>query len=258
MRTVVLFPTVEEAKGFLLSEPHVPVFVSGTGPAQTSAAVVRAVKARKPHLVVLAGTAAACDRSLALGEAVEVTSQFEAGLAAAERQIYRVDPVTDLPEAAGCSAQTVFPFIGEKLHTGAEAGTEAAEGGLQAAVNKRYGGTAAADTGASEGVLLAVGPPNEAAGAEKCDPPAGSGLHNGGTTASADTYPLYACEDRPQVVSREGAALMAVCEALEVRCCEIRVPSHYAGETPAPEACAQAAERLTEILKQIFENHEQE
>ena len=31
MRIVVLFPTVEEAKGFLLSEPHVPVFISGRG-----------------------------------------------------------------------------------------------------------------------------------------------------------------------------------------------------------------------------------
>ena len=89
MRIVVLFPTVEEAKGFLLSEPHVPVFISGRGPVQTAAAVVRAVKARKPHLVVLAGTAAACDRMLPLGEAVEVTSRFEAELAAAERRIYR-------------------------------------------------------------------------------------------------------------------------------------------------------------------------
>ena len=43
MRIVVLFPTVEEAKGFLLSEPHVPVFISGRGPVQTAAAGVRAI-----------------------------------------------------------------------------------------------------------------------------------------------------------------------------------------------------------------------
>ena len=110
MRIVVLFPTVEEAKGFLLSEPHVPVFISGRGPVQTAAAVVRAVKARKPHLVVLAGTAAACDRMLPLGEAVEVTSRFEAELAAAERRIYRTDPATDLPAARRrrCSARAAI------------------------------------------------------------------------------------------------------------------------------------------------------
>ncbi len=214
MRTVVLFPTIEEAKGFLLTEPHVPVFVSGAGPAQTAAAVVRAVKARKPHLVVLAGLAAACDRTQPLGEAVEVTSQFEAALSGAERHTYRVDPVTDLPEAAGCSAETEFPPTGCGPH----------------------------------GRTTAAAEPETA----KC----GSGAV---PAAERTTSPDEAVRtESPRVVSREGAALMAVCEALGIRCCEIRVASHYAGETLSPEARAYAAERLTETLNEIFENHEQE
>ena len=59
MKTVVLFPTVEEGKEFILGEPSVATFVSGVGAAETAAAVVRAVRAKKPDLVLLAGIAGA-------------------------------------------------------------------------------------------------------------------------------------------------------------------------------------------------------
>ncbi len=55
MKTVVLFPTVEEGKEFILGEPPVATFVSGVGAAETAAAVVRAVQeqaARYMHVMV--------------------------------------------------------------------------------------------------------------------------------------------------------------------------------------------------------------
>ena len=281
MRIVVLFPTVEEAKCFLLSEPHVPVFISGRGPVQTAAAVVRAVKARKPHLVVLAGTAAACDRMLPLGEAVEVTSRFEAELAAAERRIYRTDPATDLPEATGCSAQTAVQCAGCDIRAKETAETDAeAAAGFPTTGDDLSDDTPVSAAEAAAGDPFASGPHAEAA--EEYDPPtccgfyAADDLPTAGSSPRGDTSAAgpgaVVCSSggvpssfrsasargaHPQVVSREGAALTAVCEALGVRCCEIRVASHYAGEAPSPEALAHAAERLTETLNEIFENHEQ-
>lgn len=216
MRTIVLFPTVEEAKCFLLTEPQVPVFVTGRGPAQTAAATIRAVKARKPHLVVMAGTAAACDRTLSIGAVVEVTSQFEWTPTREEGSWYSIAPVTDLPEVPGCSADRGFSF------------------------------------------------PSEACSAPKRETPS----HSDTCTDRAASNPSKPGGQTPQIreaqpkvaqiVSSEGAALMAVCEALGVRCSEIRVLSHYAGETPSPEALRSAAERLAETLNEIFQNNEQE
>lgn len=99
MKTVVLFPTVEEGKEFILGEPPVATFVSGVGAAET-AAVVRAVRAKKPDLVLLAGIAGAYDRTIPVGTVFEVTSERTAALPARYRAEYTVPPVTDLPEAA--------------------------------------------------------------------------------------------------------------------------------------------------------------
>ena len=100
MKTVVLFPTVEEGKEFILGEPPVATFVSGVGAAETAAAVVRAVRAKKPDLVLLAGIAGAYDRTIPVGTVFEVTSERTAALPARYRAEYTVPPVTDLPEAA--------------------------------------------------------------------------------------------------------------------------------------------------------------
>ena len=72
MKRIFIFPTIEEAKAFILTQPRDPVFVAGVGAAEIAAATIRAVKARKPQLVVLAGIAGAYDRSLQRGEVVEV------------------------------------------------------------------------------------------------------------------------------------------------------------------------------------------
>ena len=58
MKRIFIFPTIEEAKAFILTEPRDPVFVGGVGMAEIAAATLRAVKAKKPQLVVLAGIAA--------------------------------------------------------------------------------------------------------------------------------------------------------------------------------------------------------
>ena len=55
MKRIFIFPTIEEAKAFILTEPRDPVFVGGVGMAEIAAATLRAVKAKKPQLVVLAG-----------------------------------------------------------------------------------------------------------------------------------------------------------------------------------------------------------
>ncbi len=100
MKTVVLFPTVEGGREFILGEPPVATFVSGVGAAETAAAVVRAVRAKKPDLVLLAGIAGAYDRTIPVGTVFEVTSERTAALPARYRAEYTVPPVTDLPEAA--------------------------------------------------------------------------------------------------------------------------------------------------------------
>lgn len=179
MRIIVLFPSVDEAKYLLMTEPAVPVFVSGIGASEAPAAVVRAVRARKPHLVVLAGAAAACSETLGVGDVVEVTSQYAADLPVGMRVVHRVDPVTDLPEVAGCSSDR-------------------------------------------------------------------------------EAWPDGETDPAAQLVSREGAAVMAVCEALGVRCCEIRVVTRRAGEVPDAEREAEALRSLAETLNELFENQKQQ
>ena len=62
--------------------------------------MVRAVRAKKPDLVLLAGIAGAYDRTIPVGTVFEVTSERTAALPARYRAEYTVPPVTDLPEAA--------------------------------------------------------------------------------------------------------------------------------------------------------------
>ena len=46
MKRIFIFPTIEEAKAFILTEPRDPVFVGGVGMAEIAAATLRAVKAK--------------------------------------------------------------------------------------------------------------------------------------------------------------------------------------------------------------------
>lgn len=102
MKRIFIFPTVEEAKAFLLTEPRDPVFVGGVGMAEIAAATVRAVKARKPQLAVLAGIAGACERTLRRGEVIEVITERVAGIPARYAREYETTgPDLGLPLAAG-------------------------------------------------------------------------------------------------------------------------------------------------------------
>lgn len=102
MKRIFIFPTIEEAKGFILTEPKDAVFIGGVGMAEIAAATIRAVKAKKPHLAVLCGIAGAFDRSTARGEVVEVVTERVAGLPPSYTRIYETSaPDTGLPAAAG-------------------------------------------------------------------------------------------------------------------------------------------------------------
>lgn len=98
VKIIVLFPSVEEATPFLLTEPRQPVFVTGTDPAEMAAGTVRAIRAKKPHLVLLAGTAAACDGRIPPGSVVEVVTERMAG---GTLHYAATGPETGLPEAEG-------------------------------------------------------------------------------------------------------------------------------------------------------------
>ena len=102
MKRIFIFPTIEEAKAFILTQPRDPVFVAGVGAAEIAAATIRAVKARKPQLVVLAGIAGAYDRSLQRGEVVEVVTERIAGIPERYAREYETSgPDLGLPLAAG-------------------------------------------------------------------------------------------------------------------------------------------------------------
>lgn len=96
MRIAYLFPTVDEAKGFLMESPKSTVFVTGVGAAAVAAATVRAAKAKKPHLMILCGVAGAYDSSLNKGEVVEVVEERMSELPECYRERYALEPLTEL------------------------------------------------------------------------------------------------------------------------------------------------------------------
>ena len=49
MRRIFIFPTIEEAKAFILTGTKAPVFVAGGSAAETAACIVRAVRAKRPE-----------------------------------------------------------------------------------------------------------------------------------------------------------------------------------------------------------------
>lgn len=102
MKRIFIFPTIEEAKAFILTEPRDPVFVGGVGMAEIAAATLRAVKAKKPQLVILAGIAGAYDRTLRRGEVVEVVTERVSGIPERYAREYETSgPDLGLPLAAG-------------------------------------------------------------------------------------------------------------------------------------------------------------
>lgn len=96
MRIAYLFPTVDEAKGFLIENPKALVFVTGVGAAAVAATTIKAAKAKRPHLMILAGIAGAYDHELHKGEVVEVVSDRMGELPSKYIEEYQLEPLTEL------------------------------------------------------------------------------------------------------------------------------------------------------------------
>lgn len=213
MRIIVLFPDVAAATPFLLAEPRQAVFVAGTDPAEMAAGTVRAIRAKKPHLVVLAGTAAACDERIPPGSVVEVVaSRMEGGTL----EYAATGPATGLPEAVSATCCDI-----RSAACAAENATAAGDDPLSLSAN---------DPAAGSDAEIAPRPAaNDAPGSAPDDRPDDEA-------------------DEPLVAEREGAAFFAVCEAMETACLQIRAVTHRRGEHPDPEQVRTALQTLAETL----------
>lgn len=278
MKRIFIFPTIAEAKAFILTEPRDPVFVAGVGMAEIAAATIRAVKAKKPQLAVLAGIAGAYGSTLRRGEVVEVVTERVAGLPERfAREYETTGPDLGLPLAGGVTVNR----SGEGLQEGAQEGAQEAPAGATTEQAQQPVG-AGAD---SERVLQPVG---TGTGAEQTPAPVTPGfiptegaadLATAGGVGSAGQAegwsaegwsadelsakgqsacldPSAAEETLPEVENMEGAAFFAVCEALGVACCQVRAISNYVGEPFEKWAVDEAVENLTAKLTQIFGNDE--
>lgn len=237
MKRIFIFPTVEEAKAFILTEPRDPVFVGGVGMAEIAAATLRAIKAKKPHLVVLAGIAGACDRTLRRGEVVEVVTERVAGIPARYAREYETTgPDLGLPPAAGVTVSRSGDALTE------EPDAEAAERTPEDTAVPQAAGAGQADAATMQ---------EQAVGHPAAESPASGAGPGAACLSGPDTE-----ESLPRVENMEGAAFFAVCEALGVACCQIRAVSNYVGEPFGQWAVGEAVENLTATLTQIFGNDE--
>lgn len=241
MKRIFIFPTIEEAKAFILTQPRDPVFVAGVGAAEIAAATIRAVKARKPQLVVLAGIAGAYDRSLQRGEVVEVVSERIAGIPARYAREYETSgPDLGLPLAAGVTVNRSGDGLRE---TGRKQEQEFRETGY---------GIPVPETKSGDAVSAPAGQTLQPAGERADSPEQPSDMQS----AIEKTNGTDGQSALPEIENMEGAAFFAVCEALGVACCQIRAVSNYVGEPFDRWAGGLAVENLTATLTQIFGNDE--
>lgn len=268
MKRIFIFPTIEEAKAFILTQPRDPVFVAGVGAAEIAAATIRAVKARKPQLVVLAGIAGAYDRSLQRGEVVEVVSERIAGIPARYAREYETSgPDLGLPLAAGVTVNRSGDGLRE---TGRKQEQEFRETGYGIPVPETKSGDAVS---ASAGQTLQ--PAGERADSPEQPSDMQSAIEKTNGTDGQNALPvigdtndtdgqgsLHGIDSTdgqsalPEIENMEGAPFFAVCEALGVACCQIRAVSNYVGEPFDRWAVGLAVENLTATLTQIFGNDE--
>lgn len=243
MKRIFIFPTIEEAKAFILTQPRDPVFVAGVGAAEIAAATIRAVKARKPQLVVLAGIAGAYDRSLQRGEVVEVVSERIAGIPERYAREYETSgPDLGLPLAAGVTVNRSGDGLRE---TGREQEQE------QQFRETGYG-IPEPETKSGDTVSALAGQTLQPAGERADSPEQISDMQS----AIEKTNGMDGQSALPEIENMEGAAFFAVCEALGVACCQIRAVSNYVGEPFDRWAGGLAVENLTATLTQIFGNDE--
>lgn len=220
MKRIFIFPSIDEAKEFLLTGTKAPVFVAGGSTAEMAACIVRAVRSKRARHLVLAGFATSCDGALAPGTVVEVVTACDP--TAPEGRCYETSgPDLGLPLAAGRVPGADFRPE-ERPETGQPAGTS--------------------ETGTSETGMQAGDTTGDTTGGT-----------TGGTTGEA---PEEASEALPEVASRDGALLFALAEALEVEASEVRV---IVGPEEAPEAAEErqhAARLLAEALQEAFGEEE--
>lgn len=254
MKRIFIFPTIEEAKAFILTQPRDPVFVAGVGAAEIAAATIRAVKARKPQLVVLAGIAGAYDRSLQRGEVVEVVTERIAGIPTRYARKYETSgPDLGLPLAAGVTVNRSGDGLREmdREQEFRETGFEIPE------PETKSGDAVSAPAG------QALQPAGERADSPEQTSDMQSAIEKTNDTDGQNALPVIGDTNDtdgqsalPEIENMEGAAFFAVCEALGVACCQIRAVSNYVGEPFDRWAVGLAVENLTATLTQIFGNDE--
>ena len=252
MKRIFIFPTIEEAKAFILTQPRDPVFVAGVGAAEIAAATIRAVKARKPQLVVLAGIAGAYDRSLQRGEVVEVVSERIAGIPERYAREYETSgPDLGLPLAAGVTVNR----SGDSLR---ETGRKQEQ---EQEFRETGSGIPEPETKSGDAVSAPAGQTLQPTGERADSPEQPSDMLSAiGDTDGQGSLPGIDGTDGqsalPEIENMEGAPFFAVCEALGVACCQIRAVSNYVGEPFDRWAVGLAVENLTATLTQIFGNDE--
>lgn len=246
MRRIFIFPTIEEAKAFILTGTKAPVFVAGGSAAETAACIVRAVRAKRPHHLVLAGFAQLHDGTLSPETVVEVvTARDRTGC---EEHLYQTtgpdlglplaDGVVPGPEEAateGYGAEEAAPEAFEAEQTPPEA-FEAEAAGEPNGPNKAAGTEVADEEDETDGTEE----PDDTDGADDAD-------GADGADGTDDTEPL------PKVGSREGALLFALAEAFDIEASELRVIVGERGDGTSTEQERQlAGQQLARTLQRLF------
>lgn len=243
MRRIFIFPTIEEAKAFILTGTKAPVFVAGGSAAETAACIVRAVRAKRPHHLVLAGFAQLHDGTLSPETVVEVvTARDRTGC---EEHLYQTtgpdlglplaDGVVPGPDEAateGYGAEEAAPEAFEAEQTPPEA-FEAEAAGEPNGPNKAAGTEVADEEDETDGTEE----PDDTDDTDDAD----------GADGTDDTEPL------PKVGSREGALLFALAEAFDIEASELRVIVGERGDGTSTEQERQlAGQQLARTLQRLF------
>lgn len=243
MRRIFIFPTIEEAKAFILTGTKAPVFVAGGSAAETAACIVRAVRAKRPHHLVLAGFAQLHDGTLSPETVVEVvTARDRTGC---EEHLYQttgpdlglpladgVVPGPDETATEGYGAEEAAPEAFEAEQTPPEA-FEAEAAGEPNGPNKAAGTEVSDEEDETDGTEE----PDDTDDTDGAD----------GADGTDDTEPL------PKVGSREGALLFALAEAFDIEASELRVIVGERGDGTSTEQERQlAGQQLARTLQRLF------
>lgn len=223
MRRIFIFPTIEEAKAFILTGTKAPVFVAGGSAAETAACIVRAVRAKRPHHLVLAGFAQLHDGTLSPETEVEVvTARDRTGC---EEHLY----------------QTTGPDLGLPLADGVVPGPDETE-------TEGYGAEEAAPEAFEAEAAGEPNGPDKADGTEVADET--FEVNDAGAEEPDDADDA---EPLPKVGSREGALLFALAEAFDIEASELRVIVGERGDGTSTEQERQlAGQQLARTLQRLF------